>query len=155
MIFAAEGTWWLFETLIHWYREKDIHPLETPYKKEQEARLIVGTALIILLAAIGVAEYDKYFNKWAVRAEVRDAFSADFVDLGIEINKLPKNQLKYVLINAAGVLVDGLPMPAQTVMFITGTYSAEKQREKNVFYILPGEEKFVTQSNAVILPLIK
>lgn len=155
MIFAAEGTWWLFETLIHWYREKDIHPLETPYKKEQEARLIVGAALIILLAAVGVAEYDKYFNKWAVRAEVRDAFSADFVDLGKQINQLPKNQPKYVLVNAAGVLIDGIPIPAQTVMFITKTYSAEKQREKNVFYILPGEERFVTQSNAVILPLIK
>ncbi len=155
LIFAAEGTWWLFETLIHWYREKDIHPLESPYQKEHEARFIIGVALIVLMAAIGISEYDKYFNKWAVQSEVRDAFSADFVDLGKQINQLPKNQPKYVLVNATGALVDGIPMPAQTVMFITGTYSTEKQREKNVFYILPGEEKFVTQNNAVILPLIK
>ncbi len=188
MIFAAEGTWWLFETLVHWYREKDIHPhtitrtgpfglkelflfgvgvhpLETPYKKEQEARLITAITLIILFAAIGIAEYDKYFNKWAVRSEVRDAFSADFVELGKQINQMPKNQPKYVLVNATGVLVDvlnpfdptgrtrGIPMPAQTVMFITGTYTAEKQNEKKVFYILPGEERFIRERNALILPM--
>lgn len=181
MIFAAEGTWWLFETLIHWYREKDIHPhtqfesksknyrtfldilklgvgvhpLETPYKKEHEAKLIVGAALIILLAAIGVVEYNKYFNKWAKRPEVRDVFAADFVELGQRINQLPKEMPKYVLVNASGVLVDGIPMPAQTVMFITGTYTAEKQQEKNVFYILPEEEKFIKERNAIVLPLIK
>lgn len=155
MIFAAEGTWWLFETLIHWYREKDIHPLETPYKKEHEARLIVGTALVILLTAIGTVEYDKYFNKWAKRPEVQGAFAADFVELGRQINQLPKNLPKYVLVNASGDLVDNIPVPAQTVMFITGTYTREKQKEKNIFYILPGEEKLIIERNALVLPLIK
>ena len=155
MIFAAEGTWWLFETLIHWYREKDIHPLETPYKKEHEAKFIVGVALIVLMTAIGIAEYDKYFNKWAKRPEVQDAFAADFVKLGRKINGLPQQVPKYVVVNASGVLVNGIPMPAQTVMFITGTYTEEKQKEKNIFYILPGEEKFIREPNAIILPMIK
>ncbi|TSC90061.1 MAG: hypothetical protein G01um10142_475, partial [Parcubacteria group bacterium Gr01-1014_2] len=154
MIFAAEGTWWLFETLIHWYREKDIHPLESPYKKEYEARFVVGTALIILMLAIGIAEYDKYFNKWAKRPEVQDTFAADFVELGEQINQLPKEVPKYVIVNASGVLVEGIPMPAQTVMFITGTYTEEKQKQKNVFYILPGEERKITRPNAIVLPLL-
>jgi len=154
MLFAAEGTWWLFETLIHWYREKDIHPLETPYKKEHEARLIIGAALVILLMAIGVVEYDKYFNKWAKRPEVRDAFAADLVELGRKINQLPKETPKYVLVNASGVLVNGIPMPAQTVMFITGTYTKEKQNDKNLHYILSGEENSVKENNAVIFKLI-
>lgn len=155
MIFAAEGTWWFFQTLAHWYREKDIHPLETPRKKEQEAKVIVGTALIILLAAIGIAQYDKYFNQWAKRPEVKSAFAADFVELGKRINQLPKETPKYVLVNASGVLVDGIPMPAQTVMFITQTFTGEKQEEKNIFYILPGEEQFIRERNAMIFPLIK
>lgn len=155
MIFAAEGTWWLFETLIHLYRERDIHPLETPLKKESEARIIVGATLIILLTAIAVAEYDKYFNKWAKRPEVADAFSADFVKIGKQINQLPKELPKYVVVNASGVLVDGIPMPAQTVMFITQTYTKEKQKEKNLFYILPGEERYIRKSNAIVLPLVK
>ena len=155
MIFAAEGTWWVFETLIHWYRAKDIHPLETVRQKEHEAALIVGTALVILMAAIGVAEYDKYFNKWALRPEVQDAFSSDFVELGRQINQLPKETPKYVVVNASGDLVNGIPMPAQTVMFITSTFTQEKQKEKKVFYILPGEEKSIKEPNAVILPLLK
>ncbi|MEK7659232.1 MAG: glycosyltransferase family 39 protein [Patescibacteria group bacterium] len=155
MIFAAEGTWWFFETLIHWYREKDIHPLESPYKKEAEGRLIIGAALIILLAAIGIVEYDKYFNQWAKRPEVQNAFSADFVEVGKQINQLPKEVPKYVVVNTDGILVDGIPMSAQTVMFITQTYTKKRQKEKNVFYILPEEEKFIKEKNAVILPLIK
>ncbi len=154
MLFAAEGTWWLFETLIHWYREKDIHPLESPYKKEHEARLIIGAALVILLMAIGIVEYDKYFNKWAKRPEVRDAFAADLVELGRKINQLPKETPKYVLVNASGVLVNNIPMPAQTVMFMTQTYTAEKQKEKNVYYILPGEEKTITENNTVIFKFV-
>ena len=155
IIFAAEGTWWFFETMIHWYREKDTHPLESPRKKEHEAKVIIGAALIILMAAIGAAEYDKYFNKWAKRPEVQDAFSADFVELGKQINRLPSSTPKYVLVNASGILVDGIPMPAQTIMFITGTYTGEKQRKKNIFYILPGEETNIRESNAIILPLVK
>lgn len=167
LIFAAEGTWWFFETLIHWYREKDIHPLESPYKKEKEARLFVGAALILLLASIGFVEYDKYFNQWAKRPETKDAFSADFTRVGKQINQLPKEVPKYVVVNADGILVDvlnpfdpagrtrGIPMPAQTVMFITQTYTKKRQEEKNVFYILAGEEKFIKEKNAVILPLIK
>ena len=155
LIFSAEGTWWFFETLIHWYREKDIHPFESPRKKEHEAKVIVGAALFILMAAIGFAEYDKYFNKWGQRPETQSAFSADFVELGRQINQMPRSTPKYIVVNAGGVLVDGIPIPAQTVMFITGTYTAERQNEKKVFYILPGEERFVRERNAVILPMIK
>lgn len=162
MIFAAEGTWWFFETLIHWYRQKDLHPLETPYQKEHEAKVIVGAALIILMAGIGFAEYDRYFNQWAKRPEVQDAFSADFAELGRQINQLPKEIPKYVVVNASGELVNlpgrpagGIPMPAQTVMFITDTYTREKQLEKKIFYILPGEEGLIREPNAVVLPMIK
>lgn len=155
MIFAAEGTWWFFETLIHWYREKDIHPHTHPYQKEEEGRFIIGTALVLLLAAVGVIEYNNYFNNWAKRPEVRDAFSADFVEIGRQINELPKELPKYVLVNASGVSVNGIPMPAQTVMFISQTYTPEKQQEKNVFYILPGQENKIKERNAVILPMIK
>ncbi len=32
-------------------------------------------------------------------------------------------------------------MPAQTVMFLTQTYSKEKQEEKNTFYLTPEQYK--------------
>ena len=38
-----------------------------------------------------------------------------------------------------GVRVNGIPMPAQPVMFITNTFTSAKQQTKNVFYLLPGQ----------------
>lgn len=164
MIFAAEGTWWLFETIKHWYRNRDLHINENIRQKENEAGLIVGIVLIIFLISIGMTEYNKYFKKWALRSEVKSAFSADFVELGEKLNKIPVNRPKYVIVNAGGVLADafdpftgkirGIPMPAQTVMFVTKTYTPKLQKEKNLFYILPGEENKIKQKNALIIPLI-
>lgn len=156
MIFAGQGTWWLFENLIHWYREKDFLLKETAYQKEKEAYSIVGLVLIIFLIAVGISEYNKYFNQWAKRKEVEDAFLKDFVDLGNEINRLPKNLEKYIIVNAKGVLVDGVPMPAQTVMFITKSYTKKLQREKKIFYLLPEElnkSDIFKNKNAVIFNL--
>lgn len=165
IIFSAEGTWWLFQSLIHLQREKDIHPLESPYKKEKEAELIVGIALIIFLASIGIHQYNQYFDRWAKRQEVKDAFSTDLVELGEKINQLPIETPKYVIVNLPGGLVDtlnpfdpqekvrGIPMPTQTVMFVTKSYSPRKQEEKKIFYILPGEEKFIEDKNSMIFTL--
>jgi len=165
MIFAAEGTWWLFETLKYWYRSKDLHVNETIQQKEHEAGVIVGIALIIFLIAIGITEYKKYFKDWAQRPEVKSSFSADFVELGKRLNQLPLKQPKYVIVNAGGVLADaldpftgkirGIPMPAQTVMFVTKTYTPGLQKEKKIFYIFPGEENKIREKNSVVLPLIK
>ena len=42
--------------------------------------------------------------------------------------------------NGRGIPVKGIPMPAQTVMFITNTYQEKNQNEKNIFYITPDKE---------------
>ena len=158
MIFAAEGLWWFFETIKHWYRQADMHPLETASEKEHEAGILAGLVVIIFLFAIGVTEYNKYFNTWAKDQNTANAFSTNLVALGEKINKLPLNVHKFVIINKDGILIDGIPMPAQTVMFITGTYSKELQQKKNIFYLT--EEQFTKQKdkilrtkNAVVLPL--
>ncbi|MBI2627281.1 MAG: glycosyltransferase family 39 protein [Parcubacteria group bacterium] len=172
MIFAAEGLWWFFETIKHWYRQVDIHPLETTSEKEHEAGILVGLVIITFIFAVGVTEYNKYFNTWAKNPNTANAFSTDLVALGKRINELPLDIQKYVIVNVnrEGILVDvldpfdptgrtrGVPMPAQTIMFITGTYSKELQQKKNIFYLT--EEQFIKQKNkiinmknAIILPL--
>jgi hypothetical protein len=58
---------------------------------------------------------------------------------------MPINIKKYVLVNAPGVEVvtpgsgQVVPMPAQTVMFITDTWTPDKQAAKNIFYLTPAE----------------
>ena len=63
------------------------------------------------------------------------------MEIGRELNALPKEKLKYVIVNSGGTDVRGVPMLAQTIMFITDTFLREKQKEKNIYYVLPDERK--------------
>lgn len=130
-LMAGQGAWWFFEWLKHWYQLYDKHP--------REAELVSVLALVFLLGALGAAEYHRYFKNWARRPETASAFNQEYVALGQEINRLPVNLKKYVVIEAKGVLVNNLPMPAQTTMFITRTYKPAGQFARHTFYFLPAE----------------
>lgn len=108
-------------------------------------------ALFLFFFSLIIHSYFTYFVFWANNQNTSWAFNQDSLILGEKLNSLPKNIQKYVIVAAPGVeipIVDGLsgktkliPMPAQTVIFITNTYSAENQRAKNIYYLLPEEEK--------------
>lgn len=130
-IFAGEGMWWFFEKLKEWYLLRDPH--------RHEASVLATLAIVLLLTAIGFMEFDKYFNKWGQNPSVKEAFNQNYVDIGKQINKLPLSTKKYVVVYAGGVLVNGISMPAQTVMYLTDSFTKEKQIKKNIFYITPDE----------------
>ena len=67
------------------------------------------------------------------KPEHRRRFRENYVEIGRELNALPKERPKYVVVAAGGVEVRGVPMPSQTVMFVTDTFTPEKQKEKNIF----------------------
>ncbi len=98
-------------------------------------------ASITLIAILSFQAYYMYFVAWANNPNVPGAFAADYVALGRKLNSLPENVPKYIVVQAGGTLVNGIPMPTQTVMFITDTYLPEGQKAKNIHYVLPGEEK--------------
>ncbi|MBU6501119.1 MAG: glycosyltransferase family 39 protein [Patescibacteria group bacterium] len=106
-------------------------------------------AVCFFLAAIAVSAYMQYFVVWADNPNVAGAFNNDYVQIGRKINALPTSTPKYVVVEANGVLVNGIPMPAQTVMFITDTYSSENQNLKNIKYILPNEETSIPAGASV------
>jgi len=65
--------------------------------------------------------------------------------------KLPESIKKYVMVNQGGVPVpypDGIPMPTQTIMFIT-------QGKKNIIYLVPSQNAvtLLTTGPAVLIPL--
>ena len=98
--------------------------------------------LIIFLIAFFISviaySYNQYFLRWANHPDVYGAFNQNYVEIGNYLNSLPKETPNYVIVNAAGVDVRGIPMPIQTVMFITKTYLPKWQKEKNIYYIVPG-----------------
>ena len=104
-------------------------------------RLRLNTAALILLmltlGGIGAWDVGRYFLRWGMRPEVAGAFASRYTQIAQQLNNLPQESEKYVIVNAGGVPVSGIPMPAQTVMFITDTASTKKQREKHVTYLLP------------------
>jgi 4-amino-4-deoxy-L-arabinose transferase-like glycosyltransferase len=126
IILAGFGGVWLYEKISAKIRH---------YSGAQ--KLIVNTALILILFLFVFEAYDTYFIKWGQNPNVQGAFAADYVQMGRELNALPKELPKYVIVEAGGVNVRGIPMPAQTVMFLTDTFTPEKQKEKNLFYVLP------------------
>ena len=139
-LFAGEGAWWFFSWLKNWYGARDKHP--------HEAVLVSSLVMTIFMGSLGLAEYRKYFIDWAQNPNTASAFNQNYREIGEEINKLPKTVRKYVVVHAEGVLVDGISIPAQTVMFITQTYSKELQKEKNLFYLTP--EEFEKQKSTII-----
>ena len=102
-------------------------------------------AAFVFLSLIFFECYYTYFVAWAKNPNVPGAFAANYVDIGRELNKLPNEFPKYVIVKASGTDVRGIPMPAQTVMFITDTFTPEKQKKKNFFYVLPDKVSKIPQ----------
>lgn len=149
-IFAGEGLWWIYDFCRKWYVQRDLHDVEIHGHRGSEGAFIATFAIILLLFSIMLSEYNKYFNLWAKNPNVADAYATKYAALGNYINSLPKGADKYVLVNTLGVLVETpgspvssyiqeLPMPAQTVMYITDTWSFNKQKQKQIYYITEGD----------------
>lgn len=121
------------------------------------SRYIKPRILLVSLVIIGIGliaqAYCQYFILWAKNPNVAEAFSQNYVDIGRQINSVSPAIAKYVVVNADGVSVRGIPMPSQTVMFITDTFTPEKQKAKNVHYIFPEQESSINNKNSLVFYL--
>ena len=119
-------------------------------KNAKNKKLLVIASLLFLLA-VSLSEFNKYFVKWGKNKEVEGAFTEKFVKEGEFLNSLPINVQKYVIVNESGVPIpwpDGIPMPAQTIMFIENT----KYEKIQSSYLLPKDlDKIKINEKGVIL----
>ena len=134
MIFAARGFMWLFNAFEEW--ENVTHPWEGRGHNQFIVPVLVALALLI---ALGFFEYNRYFNVFAPSQITAGAFTANYVDTANQINALPTSKKKYVVIEAPAVEAYGLPVSAETVMFLTNTVTPETQRAKNLIYLTPNQ----------------
>jgi len=111
------------------------------YPKSQKQLLRIqkesAVLLFLILLAVATNTFSQYFLRWAGRPEVYFAFSANYAELGAYLNTLPDSLPKYIIVNAPGVEVRGIPMPSQTVMFLTRTFPESERARRNFFYLLP------------------
>jgi 4-amino-4-deoxy-L-arabinose transferase-like glycosyltransferase len=96
----------------------------------------VGVAVLFLLA-VCYEPYHVYFGEWALDPNVQHAFSTNQLQIAGQINSLPRNVPKYVVVPFPGELENGTPMLAQTVVFLTGSYTLRKRQESNIQYVVP------------------
>jgi 4-amino-4-deoxy-L-arabinose transferase-like glycosyltransferase len=163
-IMAAMGLHWLLITLERMYASRDTKLICLPWVGHaghwgrrmctSEGRLIVAVVIVSVLAAVGIGDAWRYFVVWGSHPATAASFDAGSVDVAARLNALPPAMLKYVIVNQGGVLVDGVPMPAQTVMFLTDTGTPQQQRAKNIYYLTPeAAAKQKLPYDAFIIPL--
>jgi 4-amino-4-deoxy-L-arabinose transferase-like glycosyltransferase len=76
---------------------------------------------LCVVAAAAVQGYDAYFVEWGRDPSLREAFRQDLVEKAQYLETLSSAARAYVIANGRGLPVpypDGLPMPAQTLLFL-------------------------------------
>ncbi|OGM94233.1 hypothetical protein A2524_01000 [Candidatus Wolfebacteria bacterium RIFOXYD12_FULL_48_21] len=137
-ILAGAGGIWLYDRLLAFAKGADP---ESTWSHVKE--MLLKILAIIVLVLLPCEAYYIYFQRWNKDPNTFGAFAQNYVDLGRELNALPKETPKYIIVHTGGTEVRGMPMPTQTVMFITDTFTPGKQKEKNMFYLLPERERDV------------
>lgn len=153
MIFAGLG----LETIIlktDYRFQKYINSFPQFQKKLLRIKKELILFLFLIFLAVTANCFSRYFFTWANDAHTYNAFSGRYLKIGNYLNGLSAETEKYVIVNAGGVTVKNIPMPSQTTMFITDTYSTAKQKAKKITYLLPEEiEKIKCRNSCVIFTL--
>jgi len=104
-ILAGLGGVWLFGKLKNFYQTKS-------------QKIFFFYFIIFGVLLLTYYEMNRYFYDWGMRKEVYAEFNQDFTNMGNYLNSLPDEGNKYVIVNRGGELVNGIPMPGQSVIFI-------------------------------------
>ncbi len=104
--------------------------------KENSLKLATYALLSVLL----LEAYHSYFVAWGENPNVKNAFAYNDYIIARQLDKLPNETPKFVVVNGADRKIErDYPISLQSVLFITDTFSEEKRREKNIFYLTPEE----------------
>lgn len=131
MIFAALGLEWIRRNIRARIEAAEKRFPHYSFQLLRIKKELVLLLFVFFLSAISHA-FNQYFFRWGESPYVADAFSERYVAIGKYLNTLPEDISKYVIVNVGGVDVRGIPISAQTVMFIT-------YGQKNISYIVPQE----------------
>lgn len=134
MILAGVGAVLIYE----WIKNKNI------------PKILLNISVGLLLGLIGIYTFYTYFIVWGPHQETANAFSSDSIEMGYMLNSLPREIKKCVVVGGGGTLVRGIPMSSQTAMYITDSFTPEKQKEKNISYFLPEQKHLIPQGSLVV-----
>lgn len=152
MIFAGMGLWWLYDKFYNKLTIMTDH---------NRGKLLSRTILIVFLISLTLIEFWRYQIVWGQSIKVYNDFKREYVNIADFVKTMPVDIPKYIVVNVSGVLVPipndprgrSMPVPAQTVMFLTDTFSYRKQVEKKLFYLTVDEFNTIgsSQKDAVVI----
>jgi len=98
-----------------------------------------ATLMVIFIVIVSINAYTSYFITWARNPNVYWAFNENYVETANQMNSLPTTTQKYVIVTAGGVPARGIPVPAETVMFVTNSFTTSTQTLNHITYLLPDQ----------------
>jgi 4-amino-4-deoxy-L-arabinose transferase-like glycosyltransferase len=92
----------------------------------------------IFIALLAIHSYVRYFLVYAKIPVAAVAFNAPDVAAGDALNALPAETPKYIIIEGEPdtLTAGGYPINAQTIMFITHSYTLQDRAARNIHYVL-------------------
>ncbi len=164
IIFSAYGFWLIISSSVSWLEKNaDFFPENSGLKELRRIKFEFFLLAAVFLGAHIAAAYSNYFTLWVRLPETYFAFSVPYTDMAKWLNNQSKELPKYVIVNADGVLVSSpddkkirpLPMPSQTLMFLTDSWPAENQKKQNLNYVLPDELAAIDCSQACAIIMLE
>jgi 4-amino-4-deoxy-L-arabinose transferase-like glycosyltransferase len=125
--------------------------------KDHYSRTLRIVIVSFFLALLPLQAYNMYFLRWAKNPNVPPSFAADVTALAYTIRDASRAKPIYIVADGGGIDANiynfkdgniskvGFPLSSQVVMFITDTFTPEKQREKQIYYLTPDREKEIPQ----------
>ena len=111
-------------------------------KIHKKATPLLGGWAIFLSVFIFTQAYFAYFINWANNPNIRPAFSYNDYVIGNQLNQLPDSLPKYVVVKDTDRKIErDYPISLQTILFVTDSFTEQKRKEKNLYYLTPEEFK--------------
>ncbi len=117
--------------------------------KRVSKKILIDAGILLGIMLIFSA-YATYFWAWGKNINVQEAFSSGYKTIGVDISNISDEFAKYVVVNASGVMVRDIPMPAQSVMFFSDSFVDEHRTEHNIHYILPHEVNKIPPGSIIL-----
>ena len=134
MILAAWGGTASWDWIRNWLAaQRSKFPQDAPqlHRIQKEFALLA----VLILLTLPFMTYHAYFQRWAQHPQTYEAFDTSIWHLGQFLASTPQDITKHVVVNTKGVIVRGIPMPAETVMFASDSFTPEERTAKNIQYI--------------------
>lgn len=152
MIFAAFGAVFIINSALNF-----VETNQGPNRLKKEIWILV----FVFLGASAVHVFNQYFIRYASQPEVYYAFNGNYLEIGNWLKTLPDETRKYVIINAGGAMIktpdsnESFPMPIQTVMFITDSWSRQNQNKKNIIYLEEKDIAKISCENKCVIAMLE